>query len=314
MTAIRANRKSGFNGGQPTQSKPFEDSTRSSSISRRKFLLAAGAGAAAVTVSGSVIGFGSFSTNTGPECHEGAVIEPPTQGEWLVLNPPGHSELAQDFIGMKQGHRLPYAVSSVPRHLLYKLPVSRAFGWGRPVFSPIEGEVVEVSNDEPDREHVNLFSDAVSTLVSPPTIEDGDIRPAAGNYVLIDSPKGVVFLAHLKQDSVNITQGMHVTPGQFLGEVGNSGASVFPHLHVQLMREWTTDLTRLESVLLPYRFSNYDRKVGNWFTGYSWEAIQDCSPKQRERFRVIPNTQRTSVARLHQSGEQLSASRMTDLS
>ena len=202
------------------------------------------------------------------------------------MNPPGHPDLADDFIGMKEGHRLPYSASSVSRHLVTKMDVSRAYGWGRPVYAPVAGTVIEVSNDEPDRERLNLGGDAVGTLVSPPVIEDGNIRPAAGNYVTISSDEGISFLAHLRRGSVPVTEGMHVTPGEFLGEVGNSGASLFPHLHYQLMSEWTTDVSKVEDVLLPYQFSDYEKRVGNLLQGYAWETVKNCVPAQRERFRT----------------------------
>lgn len=265
-----------------------ENEVQIGSISRRKFLLAAGTGAAALSVPGGAVVWNGLAPDSDSKCDQGPVIEPPLQGEWILMNPPGHSDLAHDFIGMREGHWLPYPASAVPRHLLYKTPVSRAYGWGRPVYAPVEGTVLEVSTDEPDRDRLNLFSDALETLVSPPSIEDGDIRPAAGNYVIIESAKGIAFLAHLRQGSVAVTEGEDVVPGQFLGEIGNSGASLFPHLHFQLMREWTSDVSKVDELLLPYRFSRYERRTGNWFEGYSWETVQNCLPRERERFRIPP--------------------------
>lgn len=267
--------------------------TRNSSISRRKFLLAAGTGAAALSIpSGASIWYG-LASDFESECDKGTVIEPPLHGEWIVMNPPGHSALAHDFIGMREGHRLPYPASAVPRHLLYKMPVSCAYGWGRPVYAPIEGTVLEVGADEPDRDRVNLFSDALDTLVSPPSIEDGDIRPAAGNYVIIESPEGIAFLAHLRQGSVAVTEEMDVVPGQFLGKIGNSGASLFPHLHLQFMSEWTPDVSKIDNILLPYRISSYERRTGSWYEGYSWTLRHNCAPGQRERIRISPQDDST---------------------
>lgn len=258
------------------------------SASRRKLLLTAGTVTAAVGVVGGPLSGGVLADDV--ERQKGSVIAPPYQGEWMVLNPPGHPALADDFIGMKAGYRLPYPASAVPRHLLAKLPVSCAYGWRRPVYAPVEGTVLEMSDDAPDGEHVNLFSNAVDTLVAPPTVEDGDIRPAAGNYVVIGSDDGVAFLAHLRQGSVAVTDGMHVGLGEFLGEIGNSGASLFPHLHFQLMRNWTNDITEMDELLLPYRFAIYERRTGSGFRGHSWEPVEKCVPEQGVRFRVPPNS------------------------
>ena len=262
------------------------DASQIDSLSRRRFLLATGTGAAAVTALGDRTDWGGLTSDTDVASPSGTVIAPPLRGEWLVMNPPGHPKLADDFIGMRERRRLPYPVSSVPRHLFHNLPVSEAHGWGRPVYAPVGGTVLEVSNDEPDTDRVNLFGDALDTIVTPPEVTEGDVRPAAGNYVVIEAKEGITFLAHLRRGSVVVTEGMTVVPGQFIGEVGNSGASIFPHLHFQLMSEWTTDLSRIEETLRPYRFYRYERKIGNWLVGHSWKQVHNCLPAQGERFRV----------------------------
>jgi murein DD-endopeptidase MepM/ murein hydrolase activator NlpD len=43
-----------------------------------------------------------------------------------------------------------------------------------------------------------------------------------------------VLVAHLRKDSVRIGVGDLVEAGQVLGEVGNSGNSTQPHVHVQV--------------------------------------------------------------------------------
>jgi len=44
-------------------------------------------------------------------------------------------------------------------------------------------------------------------------------------------------MAHLKQDSLRVATGDRVRRGQVLGEVGNSGNSTGPHLHIELLDE-----------------------------------------------------------------------------
>lgn len=265
------------------------DSARTVSLSRRKFLLATGTGTAAIAALGGIPVWNGLSAGSDRACEIGTVIDPPLRGTWLVMNPPGHPALADDFIGMRSDQHLPYPASSVPRHVLHTLHAAHAYGWGRPVYAPVGGTVLEYSNDEPDRAELNLFGDALSTLVSPPGVKDGNIRPAAGNYVVIEANEGIAFLAHLRQGSVPVADGTNVVPGQLLGEVGNSGASLFPHLHFQLMTKWVTDMSNVEETLLPYRFSRYERRTGNLLTGHSWEPVKTCVPAQREQFRVAPN-------------------------
>jgi hypothetical protein len=88
--------------------------------------------------------------------------------------------------------------------------------FGEPVYAPCEGVVVAVENDLPD-------------LIPPKS--DGENK--AGNYVLLRRLDGVVvLLAHLRQGSVVVEPGERVDEGALLGEVGNSGNTSEPHLHV----------------------------------------------------------------------------------
>lgn len=91
--------------------------------------------------------------------------------------------------------------------------------FGVPVLSPCEGQVALVMDglrDQPvpvmDREHM------------------------AGNFVAIDCGGFFVVLAHLRQGSIAVAEGEAVSVGQTLGEMGNSGNSSQPHLHVHAQR------------------------------------------------------------------------------
>ncbi|QMU74895.1 M23 family metallopeptidase [Streptacidiphilus sp. PB12-B1b] len=61
--------------------------------------------------------------------------------------------------------------------------------------------------------------------------------PPYGNCVVIDTGQETVHLAHLRPGSVRVAVGERVTAGQLLGEVGNSGHSTEPHLHIHAERE-----------------------------------------------------------------------------
>jgi murein DD-endopeptidase MepM/ murein hydrolase activator NlpD len=57
-----------------------------------------------------------------------------------------------------------------------------------------------------------------------------------GNHVVVDAGRGVfVLLAHLKQDSVVVKPGDSVRQGDVLARAGNSGNTMLPHIHVQVM-------------------------------------------------------------------------------
>lgn len=97
--------------------------------------------------------------------------------------------------------------------------------FGEPVYAPCAGEVVAAENTLPD-------------LIPP----DSDGTNKAGNYVMIRcSRDAVILLAHLKQGSVVVQPGRQVTRGDRLGEVGNSGNTSEPHLHVSAQRGLGSD-------------------------------------------------------------------------
>ena len=63
-----------------------------------------------------------------------------------------------------------------------------------------------------------------------------DVSEAAGNHVLIDNGHEHVLLAHLRFGTVAVSTGDQVRAGDHIGEVGNSGNSTEPHLHIQAER------------------------------------------------------------------------------
>jgi hypothetical protein len=71
-----------------------------------------------------------------------------------------------------------------------------------------------------------------------------------GNLVIIADPRGFhVELSHLRCGSLRVALGQWVVRGQALGEVGNSGCSPQPHLHVQAQAGG-----RIGDPTIPFRF------------------------------------------------------------
>lgn len=84
------------------------------------------------------------------------------------------------------------------------------------VYSPCAGRIINVRNDNPD----NI----------PPHRKRG---PHNLNAVLIEADSFYVFMGHFRQGSVIVTEGQNVQAGQPIAQVGNSGMSLEPHLHIQ---------------------------------------------------------------------------------
>jgi len=113
----------------------------------------------------------------------------------------------------------------------------RYVSFGEPVRSPCDGTVVGVENSAPD--------------MTPP---QRDRDRLAGNFVLLDCGSARVLLAHLRQGSVRVRPGQHVTAAQGLGAVGNSGNSDEPHLHVHAQRAPAGTRSLLDAAPIPITF------------------------------------------------------------
>jgi murein DD-endopeptidase MepM/ murein hydrolase activator NlpD len=88
-------------------------------------------------------------------------------------------------------------------------------GFGSPLLAPDDGEVVEVTDGNPD---------------SPPGTNSDH-----SNHLVIDIGGGrYVAMGHLKQGSVTVEVGDAVRNGQPIAAVGNNGHSNEPHLHLQV--------------------------------------------------------------------------------
>lgn len=93
--------------------------------------------------------------------------------------------------------------------------------WGSPVLAPASGLVVAAVDGLPDVE-----------------IGQRDPQNPAGNHVVIETDAGArIVLAHLRRGSVAVREGSRVDAGQVVGEVGNSGNTAEPHLHIHAMKQ-----------------------------------------------------------------------------
>ena len=111
----------------------------------------------------------------------------------------------------------------------------RARGWrpadpaayaifGAGLHAPCDGTVVAAEGDWPDFEVPQ--EDPVNRL---------------GNHVILHCGEAWIVLAHMRQGSVTVAPGEGVMTGTLLGEVGNSGASTEPHLHIHAQRPGTAE-------------------------------------------------------------------------
>ncbi|WP_083800704.1 M23 family metallopeptidase [Rhodobacter ferrooxidans] len=63
-------------------------------------------------------------------------------------------------------------------------------------------------------------------------VPEVDERYPAGNHVLLRCGDRGILLAHFRQGSLQVAVGDTLATGRPIGEVGNSGESSEPHLHM----------------------------------------------------------------------------------
>ena len=90
--------------------------------------------------------------------------------------------------------------------------------YGKNVYAPIKGKIIETHNGEKD---------------IAPNVEQ--FTSLLGNYIYMRIEKTGTYLifAHLKNNSIRVKAGDVVEVGTMMAQVGNSGTTSEPHLHIQ---------------------------------------------------------------------------------
>jgi len=117
------------------------------------------------------------------------------------------------------------------------------YAYGQPVLAAADGQVVAVENGakqdyETRRQRSGESDDAYRQRImqfNMRLMATDPHRGIIGNYVVIQHANGEYSAyGHLKTGSVTVTPGTHVTGGQQIAEVGDTGDSPLVHLHFQI--------------------------------------------------------------------------------
>lgn len=188
-------------------------------------------------------------------------IESPLKGEWKFLCPPGHHPNAFDFVKTSPNHNRTHKKKTTD-FLFGQINSHDYYCWGKPVLSPANGKIIRSSDGWRDHEYTNLWKTIViwynATFKFRPKEKNGqlDIRPNAGNHVMIKADDGyIVFLAHLKNGSTLVEEGQKIEVGEQVGIVGNSGNSTAPHLHINIFDQMEDPY---QAKVLPFVFKHYE--------------------------------------------------------
>jgi murein DD-endopeptidase MepM/ murein hydrolase activator NlpD len=144
------------------------------------------------------------------------VIDPPLSGEWAMLAGGRSSLLSHHYSTSNVRDALDFVQLVDGRG--YHGDPKRAeswYGFGEPVLAPADGTVVSVNDIYPDE----------------PIGELGQ-TPSYGNHITLEiGDRRYAVMAHLKQGSARVSKGERVRLGQQMAAVGDSGDSLWPHLH-----------------------------------------------------------------------------------
>lgn len=104
------------------------------------------------------------------------------------------------------------------------------------VYSPINGKVLKVENTIPDNQP---FS--------------GNYPYNTGNTIVIRQNDLYLLIGHLQQGTIKVHPGQEVTVNQLIAQIGNSGMSERPHIHMQLMSSKSENYWRGLGICMQFR-------------------------------------------------------------
>jgi hypothetical protein len=204
-------------------------------------------------------------------------LEFPLRGAWAVVRSPGHHRHAYDFAAVR-GPGFEYFRRPLLSLLWSGASVEDSHSWAQPVHAPLDATVVELCDDRPDSSTVRAVGHRVRLLSTRP--RPRDVRALAGNFLMLRSQRWFILLAHLKRGSIRVGVGHSIEKGQLLAEVGNSGSSLAPHLHLQVLD--APDPQRAATI--GFLVNEYDR-----WTGRQWQPARYRELVKGERVRFQCN-------------------------
>ncbi|MGC0250289.1 M23 family metallopeptidase [Pseudactinotalea sp. Z1748] len=203
----------------------------------------------ALFVSGSIVVL-LLLIGTAPRAAPGAPAEllAPVRGQWVAMNSPG-----QHLPSHGTRTRGQYCAVDLCRPARDSTPALVRGGlrgarpeeypsFGEPVHAMAPGVVVRSLGSGRDHRARSTWPGLVYlATVEAMAREIGGTGAVLGNHVIVAHDDGTfAAYAHLRRDSA-IALGSPVVAGDVIGQVGNTGNTSMPHLHVQLMDRANVD-------------------------------------------------------------------------
>lgn len=165
----------------------------------------------------------------------------PLSGGVYCVAQGGNSLLTNPFHKYDTDDRLEYALDIVKLNGagnraagVYPRALSSYAIYGSTIYSPCDGEVIQVRDGIPEN-------------------TPGDSGSNPSNLIVIRCQGVRVTLAHMTSGSFLVQEGQRVREGQPIGKVGSAGFSIEPHLHMDAIRDITEERAAIEAV--PMSFS-----------------------------------------------------------
>lgn len=173
---------------------------------------------------------------------EPVALSAPVRGTWVALNSPGQQLPSHGTRTRGQYSAIDVcgpATEGSPPLMGFALRGARPEAYacfGAPIHSMAAGTVVHAADSQRDHRARNTWQSLIFMMsVEGLLREMGGTARVLGNHVIVDHGDGVwAVYAHLRRGSARVARGERVEVGTVLGEIGNTGNTSMPHLHVHL--------------------------------------------------------------------------------
>jgi hypothetical protein len=222
---------------------------------------------------------------------------PLMNGTWQAFNSPatkvpshGTDWLAQRYAIDIVGYDLEvegYTRKKDWRAKVWLEPPARFVGFGESIVVPEAATVVSAYDGIGDRLACRSWPGLIWFTISSVSLilialvwrSPAGLASVTGNHVILRLHDGTCLgLMHLRRGSLKVEEGDVLAAGDVIGEVGNTGNTTQPHLHVQLMDG--PDIYKAKPI--PLRFAGLEVRVDS-----HWQTETEVMPANLQVFRPI---------------------------
>ena len=231
-----------------------------------------------------------------PELDKPTVVSFPLRGEWVAIHTPAHripshgtdglgQRYAFDFLRTDERGGMHFHPGSMLRYCVIGVPTRSCYCWQETIYAPFDGEVVLAKDGLREGSWLHPVADVLSVVKNTVSanvkarlfgVHALDLQAYLGNHLILRHENVYALFAHLRPNSIAVSEGQVVHEGDMLGRVGHTGNSTAPHLHFQLMDSKDPFGARG----IPCAFRAYEA-----FEHGMWEQISAGIPQRLQRIR-----------------------------